>query len=274
MTKKHEHTSFKKRYSRYLYVLESNNYLKVGISYNPYDRVSRLHSENPESDEKFEVLAYIDCGDGQSARLREREILDKFKNYQKLTNLYGAKTECFSKDIKPELIKELDSFNLYHNFDPFITVSARDIRDFLSLNNKNLMDMCHCVGVKFTDFNVSRLKKGLSCILANISISGGKKILCDKKNIVNLSSGRYMTFDLILSMFSENLILNYFDFLIPNDMQVSYDVCVGGNLKKNYFKTTVRPNFLLTLYSYVNGLSDYLVRKINEDSLVRLCRDY
>lgn len=270
MSKKHEHSVFKKRHSRYLYLLESDNYIKVGVSYNPYDRVLRLHAENPESSEKFKVLRYIDCGDGQLARLREREILDKFKNYQKLSNLYGAKTECFSKEIKSELIKELDNLDLYQNFDPFITVTPENLREFLKLNGKNLMDICQSVGFKFTDFNVKRLKKALSCILANINISGSKKVLCDKNHIVNLSSGRSATFDLILNMFSENLILKSFDLLIPQDMEVSYDVYVGSNLKSSYFKKAARPNFLINLHSYTKNLSPYLVRKINEDSLVRL----
>lgn len=260
----HSHTNYKKKHSRFVYVMESQSYLKVGISYDPKDRLIRLHGENSNHIEKFVLLKYIDCLNGDNARLMEKHLLNKFKQFQVKTDLYGAKTECFSKEVKVDLLAELDDLDCYQDFDPLLTCTPKILDYFLKLNNLNLYDICVKLVGRCTDLTRDRVKNSLLCILANISIAGGNTLVYTRDYLDNLSTGGVFCYRLIESMFSCNGFISANGFILPEDIKVKYDNRCSKKLKTFYALNVLRSTYLLGLYSYKNNLNNYLTRLIED----------
>lgn len=262
------HANYKRKHSRFVYVMESQSYLKVGISYNPEDRLAKIHEDNQSHQERFVILKYIDCLNGDNARLMEKHLLNKFKEYQVKTDLQGAKTECLSKEVKEDLLAELDSLDCYQDFDPFLTSTPDIFYYFLKLNNLDFYDICIKLTGRCTDLTRNAVKNSILCILANISIAGDNILVYTKKYLDNLSIGGVFCYKLIKSMFSCNGVISSNGFTIPQNVKIKYETRCGKKIRAFYAVDRMsRVTFLLGLYSYKNNLNPYLTKLIDNISL-------
>lgn len=265
------HYGYKQRHTRYVYLMESEDYLKIGISFDPYHRLERVNNHNKDSGQRFKIVKYVDCLDGVASRLMESQLHEKYRDYQIITDLEGAKTECFSKVIKHDVISDLDNSDIYQYFDPFICCHPKHYRNFLSNNNLNVEDICNIIGRKFSDYVHSAIKKSMSCILANISVGKGKRIVYVKRDIENLASGRTFCYLILNKMFNQDGYLNADNFVLEN-LDVKYDVLTSKAFNTVYFREQARPLMFLNLYSYKNNISEYLTRRIDQDSVLSKAR--
>jgi hypothetical protein len=259
---------FKRKHSRYVYVMENKDYIKIGVSFDPKERASRINLYVPADEDNFIVLHCVDCIDGESARTLEKNLHHKFRDFQIPTNIEGAKTECFSKSIKDDAIAALIEVENITPFDPFITCHPQNYRDFLELNNLDLLIIAEKLGKTFSESLRLKMKLSISCIIANLQVSDGKKIIFNNNNLSNLCSGMCICTPLLKALFGAEQSLTLGEFILPSGMSVRYDVRVGRRLKTKFFKTQVRPTYLLSLYSYRNNLSEYLTRMIETESTV------
>jgi hypothetical protein len=264
----------KKKFSRYVYLMESENYLKIGISFDPNTRRYRLNYDNNSSGENFVVVKWVDCLNGRDALALEKVLHEKFKKFQIITDLLGAKTECFSKEIKQDVLRELEIVDNYQSFDPFITCHPEKVREFFKINNTTLYDFCLDNFGRVTDTVMKKVKLSLGCILANFSIAGLKKVTCCKNMVGNLSSGADYCYRILKNLFIKDGVLDHGGKLIPNNIEPRYDVFAVKRVKLSYFRDCARYMVLIDLYSYKNNLIQRLTDAIDAKAESNMYKAY
>lgn len=264
---------FKRKHSRYVYVMENKDYVKIGISFDPNERLIRLNSAINSGEDVFRVVYYVDCLDGESARALEKSLHDRFKPFQIITDIDGAKTECFSKVIKADAIAALvDVENIAH-FDPFLTCHPQNYRDFLKANNLSPLQIACKLGKSLTKSAETKIQLGVSCIISNLFVAPDKKIVYCDNNVANLTSGKYICLSLLKSLFESEKTLTNKGFILPDNISIRYDVRVGSSLRTDFFRNQVRPNYLTAIYSYKNNISDFLTKMIDTKSTIVAYRE-
>lgn len=153
-----------------LYVMESSEYIKIGVSSDSVKRLSKLN-QHLEDSRKFRLVKVKVCRDRHEALKLEGYMHSTFKESQMLTDIIGAKTECFSKSILPEVLECLDTLCEFYSFDPYIVVSILDVPKILGTDLRSLYKL---VGVD------PRFKKkydlALRNLAANVVMAKGRKI--------------------------------------------------------------------------------------------------
>jgi hypothetical protein len=273
MNKPRGYEGYKRSHSKYLYVMENKDYIKIGISFDPNHRCYNLNYDLEDKNNQFKIVKYIDCLDGLTARTLEKHLHLIFKDKQIITDFLGAKTECFCRSIKDDVLSKLDELDKYRYYDPFLSCHPKHYRAFLELNNITVEDICSLVGKSPTKYAKQAVQLSLCNILANIQTSQDKLLVYGRNEVDNLTSGGVICTRILRELFLSDGVININNFNIPEDIDIRYDVRVGCRLKNRHFTQGVSPLYLKELYSYVNNISEYLTRMINTKSTLAIYRE-
>lgn len=237
--------------------MESPTLVKVGVSCDPYNRISFINTQLPEN-EHFRVEDAIHFETVEQAYNIEQGIHKNFKEFNIPTNIQGAKTECYSKDILPLIRDYLSKTELRtHYYDPFIYVSNCDASKVIGKSLKELEN----------DFKISKaFKARFRCVIrnlaANIVVANGAKIFY---------TGKQMTSFSIRGTYTEtifNILYPAFSVRIPE----SYDVevkLISLNAPRKWFskytvatRTHISNLYSLKLYKFDGSKADNYLRKL------------
>lgn len=273
MNKPRGYEGYKRSHSKYLYIMENKDYIKIGISFDPNHRCYNLNYDLEDKNDQFVIVKYIDCLDGLTARTLEKHLHLMFRDKQIITDFIGAKTECFCKSIKEDVISKLDELDKYRYYDPFLSCHPKHYRAFLASNNLTVEDVCSLIGKSPTKYAKQAVQLSLCNILANIQTSQDKLLTYAKNEVDNLTSGGVICTRILEELFLSDGVININNFNIPKDIDIRYDVRVGSRLRNRHFTQAVSPLYLKELYSYVNNISEYLTRMIDTKSTLAIYRE-
>lgn len=157
----------------YVFYSEGLQLIKIGKSGNIENRLDKLNCNITDKSNYFVLVDFVSFENSMDAGAFEKYLHYKYSNYQSLTNISGAKTECFLPKILPDVLLELKNNISRVAYDPFVFVNIVDAEIILGTTSESLIDM---LNLKHTE-NVSRkLKKVMRNIAANILIAEGKVI--------------------------------------------------------------------------------------------------
>lgn len=166
---------YRRKNTNQLYIMESSEYVKIGVSSDSVKRLGRLNNGLPEF-RKFKLVKVKVCKDRYEALKLEKYMHLKFKDFQTITDIIGAKTECFSKDILNVALEDLDVVCELYPFDPYIVVNLLDVPRIFGYS---IIELYQIVG-----FDI-RFKKGFNLALrniaANVVAAKGRKIFYSQR---------------------------------------------------------------------------------------------
>lgn len=192
--------------SKILYIMESPTLIKVGISSDPYKRILYLNMQLPE-DQHFKVIKSIHFSTPAQAYILEQNVHKYFLEHNVPTDIQGAKTECYRKEILNEIISFLEDNNIRtHYYDPFIYVSMKEAEIVLGESIKNLQ-----INFKVSKAFQQKFRAVIRNLAANICVARGAKIFYTKKQMDSFSirtTYTYPIFNLLYPAFSSKPSIN------------------------------------------------------------------
>lgn len=167
--------------------MESKDYIKIGISSDTTKRVKSLNKHLSVED-RFSIIKIHYCEDRFLCMELEKYLHDKYKHYQIITNIRGAKTECFSKQILNDVLNDFIEIGEVYVYDPFIFVGVNEVHKVLG---KPLEEIFKILGVSKGVQNSA--KKALKNLAANIIKSKNRRIFYNTRILRFFGTATTMT---------------------------------------------------------------------------------
>ena len=177
-----------------------------------------------------------------------------------MTNIVGAKTECFSITVLDNILNLLRSIHITSHYDPFIYVDDKAVCDILGVNCDD-----YCIRKNFTTPSKKvKVRKALRNLAANVIVNNKTFIYYHEGLMVLLSLESGVTYEVFKDFIPPN---SYVDFEIHGEYEIKFRGMVLADKALNYKK--VRPDYLSKIFSIASannlkGQAKMYQRKVRE----------
>jgi len=186
-------SKYLRKHTNILYLFKSVGLrlVKIGISCDPINRLNKLNESIIDKGEYFTLVDFVQFKSSGDAIYYEKVLHNRFKEQQVLTEILGAKTECFDISILSSATAEILTARSFSFYDPFIFVDDVSAEEILGISWR---DYCASKNIK-TDFKMNKIKNIFRNLAANIVVSNKTYLHYHKNFMSDLGVASGTTFD-------------------------------------------------------------------------------
>lgn len=257
-----DNKSYKRRHTNKVYLFKSHGLglIKIGIASNIVNRVLSLNFEIEDVENHFELVDFVQCEDSSSAKALENRLHVYFGSNKVVTQIRGAKTECFCISLLDEALKLLTDERVTSHYDPFIYVDDKVVHEVLGTGYVEYCRKYNIMAVVKQD----RVQKAFRNLVANIIVNNGTYIYYNEGIVSTLSVECGITF----KVFSEFIPSQTFiDFTFRSGYDIKFRMMHMDDKGLNFKK--IRPDYLLKIYSFTKAELPERKQRVYRDRVLK-----